>query len=91
VLAAQAHDEHEEHAHTSQSEWLSMGLWSGLALVLVMGLALGLVLGARLMRRRAARRAPCPSCGLYLDPEKEPVCPACGHLTGGDHGERPAD
>jgi hypothetical protein len=83
VAAHPESGEHEGHEHTSTSEWLSMGLWSGLALILVVGLALGLVLGARVMRKRAARRVPCPGCGLYLDPETEPVCPACGGRPGG--------
>ena len=81
ATSAAGHDDHDhdEHSHSTTSEWLSMGLWSGLVLALVGALALGLLLGARVIRRRAAQRVPCPNCGLYLDPLSEKVCPACGH------------
>jgi hypothetical protein len=84
LVAAAGHQEHEEHAeheghsHTSTAEWLSMGLWSGLALALVAALVLGLVLGARVIRRRAASHVPCRNCGTYVDPGKDRACPSCG-------------
>jgi hypothetical protein len=83
--AVRVPDEHAvqgEHSHTSKEAWISMGLWSGLALALVAALALGLVLGAKLVRRRAAQRAPCGNCGTYFDPRRDPACPACGRASG---------
>jgi len=78
VQARAEHADDSEHNHTSAGEWLSMGLWSGLALVLIAALVLGLVLGARVMRRRAAQRIPCKGCGTYFDPAEDEACPACG-------------
>ena len=72
------HDVHEGHSHTSTGEWLAMGLWSGLALVLIAALVLGLVVGARVLRRQAAARVPCANCGTFLDPARDRVCPTCG-------------
>lgn len=66
------------HEHTTSREWLSTGLWSGLVVLFVILLAVALVAAAALARLRAARRTPCPGCGLYSDPAENPVCPGCG-------------
>lgn len=80
LAAAGEHGGHDEggHQHTSPDEWLSMGLWSGLALVVMVVLVLGMIFGARMLRRKAASRVPCQGCGLYLDPAVDAVCPSCG-------------
>ena len=83
-MQPRSHDQggDDGHGHTTAGEWLSMGLWSGLALVLVAALVLGLLLGARVIRRRAARQVPCGNCGVFFDPAEDPVCPACGRSPG---------
>ncbi len=66
------------HSHTSTGEWLSTALLSGLAVLLVLVVAGALVAVAVLARRSAARRRPCPNCGLFYDPGKTSVCSGCG-------------
>ena len=66
------------HSHTTTGEWLSTALWAGLAVLFVLVAGGALVLVAVLARRSAARRRPCPDCGLFYDPGKTPVCSGCG-------------
>ena len=89
VVAIAAEHEHEGqgeagHSHMSEEQFLSTGLWSGLAVVIVLALAAGLLIGARVLRRRAQRRRPCPDCGLFFDPARDPACPSCGRKLGPD-------
>lgn len=81
---------HEGHSHTTPEEIAATALWSALALVFVLLAAAGLLLGAGWLRRRAqASRAPCPGCGLYYEPGKDAVCPACGRRFEDPPGGRP--
>lgn len=72
ILAAGGHD------HSTAGEGLSTALLSGLAILFVLVVGGALVAVAALARRRAARRRPCPGCGLFYDPGKTPVCSGCG-------------
>ncbi len=80
------------HSHTTTGEWLSTALLSGLAVLFVLVVGGALVAIAALARRRAARRRPCPDCGLFYDPGKTPACSGCGReLEAAPPGREPGD
>ena len=66
------------YGQSTAGEGLSTALLSGLAVLFVLVVGGALVAVAALARRRAARRRPCPGCGLFYDPGKTPVCSGCG-------------
>lgn len=56
----------------------TVALWTAGAVLLAVAAFSALLVAAGVLRRRAARRKPCPDCGLFQDWERVPVCPACG-------------
>ncbi|HOX05858.1 MAG TPA: hypothetical protein PK280_05610 [Planctomycetota bacterium] len=82
-MGEHVHDEQCGHDHDYSRSEMSAGLWSALAMVIMAVLVVAIIVGARMMRRRSAGRVPCGNCGLFLEPDRDDVCPSCGKSTRG--------